>query len=220
MLRRNIALSLILGSLTVSGCASIVDGTSQTVTFNSNPNGATIAINGTPVGVTPLSTQVKRSKDMVIAVSKKGYEAQQMPLQTKINTYFWGNILCGGFLGSTTDGVSGAMIEYSPNMYYTTLEPMSGLQERQSFVPGVEKGVLRRNRFEIERRLRNFILVTHEQLSSDLAKGEGEVLSALYSMLNQEQAKDRTLSSLRTLASLHQEPPSFAEAIVDQLLEM
>jgi hypothetical protein len=82
-----------------SGCATIVDGTSQPVTFNSEPNRAKIFINGMQMGVTPLTIQVKRSKNTVIVAKKDGYEEQQMPLQTKVNTYFWGNILCGGVPG-------------------------------------------------------------------------------------------------------------------------
>ena len=102
--------------LTLPGCATIVDGTSQLVTFNSEPNRAKIFINGMSVGVTPLTIQVKRAKNTMIAANKDGYEPQQIPLQTKTNTWFWGNIL---FLyGSTTDYVSDAMIEYAPNMYF------------------------------------------------------------------------------------------------------
>ena len=97
------------------GCASIVDGSSQVVSFNSNPNSARVVVDGAEIGTTPLSTQIKRSNDTVVMFRKDGYADQTITLQTKLNPWFWGNIIFGGFLGSTTDGISGAVREYAPN---------------------------------------------------------------------------------------------------------
>jgi PEGA domain-containing protein len=153
--------------LTLSGCATIVDGTSQPVTFNSEPNRAKILINGVQVGVTPLTIQVKRAKNTMIVAKKDGYESQQLPLQTKTNTYFWGNIL---FLyGSTTDYASDAMVEYSPNMYFITLDPM-------------RKSEADRDRLSDERKVRNFI--PHQSCQSGAgprAGGERISLQPLHS---------------------------------------
>jgi hypothetical protein len=136
--------------LILSGCATIIDGTSQPVTFNSEPNRAKIFLNGAQVGVTPLTLQVQRSKTTVVVAKKEGYEEQQIPLQTKLNGYFWGNVISGGFLGSTTDYASGSMVEYSPNMYFLSLEPIRK-SEADAF------------RLSEEKRVRQFILVNHAQ---------------------------------------------------------
>lgn len=186
--------------LTLSGCATIVDGTSQPVTFNSEPNRAKILINGVQVGVTPLTIQVKRAKNTMIVAKKDGYESQQLPLQTKTNTYFWGNIL---FLyGSTTDYASDAMVEYSPNMYFITLDPM-------------RKSEADRDRLSDERKVRNFILINHASLAQDLAREEGEYLSSLSSMLAvRGTPRQDIVQRLKMVSALHQDPPSFAEAVV------
>jgi hypothetical protein len=113
--------------LATSGCATVIDGSSQTVTFNSSPNGARIYANGIEIGTTPLITSLKRSKTTMILAKKNGYEDQQLSLQTKLNNWFWGNFLLGAF-STTTDYASDAMIEYSPNMYYITLNPIPLLQ--------------------------------------------------------------------------------------------
>ena len=42
------------------------------------------------------------------------------------NPWFWGNILFGGVFGSTTDGLSGSVHEYSPSQFFITLVPMTG----------------------------------------------------------------------------------------------
>ena len=131
-------LTLILLAMVSSGCATILDGSSQPVTFNSSPNGARIYVNGMEIGTTPLVMPVKRSKTTMILAKKNGYEDQQLVLQTKTNTYFWGNIL---FLyGSTTDYMSDAIIEYSPNMYYITLNPIPLMQSNEGGF-AVERGL-------------------------------------------------------------------------------
>lgn len=195
----NIFTSLVL-VLAISGCATMVDGTSQPVTFNSEPNRAKILINGVQVGVTPLTIQVKRAKNTMIVAKKEGYEQQQIPLQTKTNALFWGNILC--LYGSTTDYVSDAMLEYSPNMYFITLDPM-------------RKSETDSDRLGYEKKVRNFILINHANLAQDLARGEGEYLSSLSSMLAVRGiARHDIIQQLRMVSATHQDPPSFAEAVV------
>jgi hypothetical protein len=190
-------------AVTASGCATIVDGSSQPVTFNSEPNRAKIFLNGTQVGVTPLTLQVQRSKTTVVVAKKEGYEEQQIPLQTKLNGYFWGNILCGGFLGSTIDYASGSMVEYSPNMYFLSLEPI-----RKS-----EADVFRLSE---EKKVRQFILVNHAHLAQDLAMGKGEYLLSLYDLLAvKETPRREVIQRLRVLAAAHRDPPSFAEAVIN-----
>jgi len=47
-------LSILVLAMVISGCATILDGSSQPVNFNSSPNGARIYVNGMEVGTTPL----------------------------------------------------------------------------------------------------------------------------------------------------------------------
>src|SRR5688500_6134791 len=203
---RYLGLSLFV-VLIASGCATIVDGTSQNVTFNSQPNGVKILVNGAQIGVTPLTTQIKRSKDTVILAQKEGYQDQTIALQTKVNTYFWGNIITGGVLGSTTDGVSGAMIEYSPNMYYVTLEA----KERPQYARSQEE------RLDGDKKVRSFIIRNFEEIANDIAKGNGEYLSALYSMLGVPEAEHTfMLKKLTVRAAENKEAPPFARAVIEK----
>ena len=189
--------------LILSGCATIVDGSSQPVTFNSEPSRAKIFINGANVGVTPLTIQVQRSKTTVVVAKKEGYEEQQIPLQTKLNGYFWGNILSGGFLGSTVDYASGSMVEYSPNMYFLSLEPIRK-SEADAF------------RLSEEKKVRQFILINHAHLAQDLAMGKGEYLLSLYDLLAVKDTPRReVIQRLKMLAAAHRDPPSFAEAVIN-----
>lgn len=204
MVRITPAFALMVIALTASACATIVDGTSQPVTFNSEPNRAKIFINGVQVGVTPLTIQVKRTKNTMVTAKKDGYEQQQIPLQTKVNTYFWGNIL---FLyGSTTDYFSDAMVEYSPNMYFISLDPI-----RKSEADG--------NRLHYEKKVRNFILVNYAHLTQELAQGQGEYLASLFDLLAASGVpRGETVERLRRVSASHQDPPAFAEAVLNALV--
>ena len=90
-------LILIVASLlSISGCATIVSGTTQSVTIQSTPAGASVFIDGVEKGVTPLTLELKRKADTTLKVSKEGYQDVTMPLPTKFNSMFWGNIIIGG----------------------------------------------------------------------------------------------------------------------------
>lgn len=203
MLRITASYSLMVIALTASACATIVDGTSQPVTINSEPNRAKVFINGAQVGVTPITIHVKRSKTTVVMAKKDGYEEQQFPLQTKMNPYFWGNFITGGPLGTTIDYASDAMVEYSPNMYFFSLEPI-----RKSEADGF--------RLSEERKVRQFILVNHAHLAQDLAQGKGEYLFSLFDLLAvKETPRREIIQRLKMLSAAHRDPPSFAEAVIN-----
>lgn len=71
-----------LCAMTLSACT----GTKE-LTITSAPEGANVRINGKPVGVTPLTTEIKQDKDLGIVVQKPGYEVASRTLKTKNN--FW-----------------------------------------------------------------------------------------------------------------------------------
>ena len=210
-------LSLLVLAMVSSGCATILDGSNQPVNIDSSPHGARIYVNGIEVGTTPLSMQMKRSKSTMILAKKNGYEDQQLALQTKVNNTFWGNILTGGPIGSTTDYASDAMVEYSPNMYHITLSPIPLLQSSEGGF-AVERGA--RTRIEqvgmrTERQVRNFILRYHAYLTADMSRGQGEYISSLYTMLQLPENAE-TLKKIRGLSARYQEPLPFAEAVLNQ----
>lgn len=208
-------LTLLVLAMVTSGCATIIDGSSQPVTFNSSPNGARIYVNGMDFGTTPLTISVKRSKTTMILAKKNGYEDQQLVLQTKTNAWFWGNILGLGFYGSTTDYGSDAMIEYSPNMYYVSLNPIPLAQSNEGGF-AVERGAharIEQESIRTERQVRGFILRNHANLTADISRGQGEYLSSLYAMLQLPQSSE-TLKRFRFIAARYQEPLSFAEVVL------
>jgi len=108
--------------ITASGCSTIVNGKVQTVAINSNVSGAKVTVNGVQVGETPFTGSLVRSNKTVVTVSKDGYESKTVTLDTAIEPIFWGNIIIGGVIGSTTDAATGSMYKYAPGTLEVDLE--------------------------------------------------------------------------------------------------
>lgn len=114
-IRLAVAASLVLF---LSGCAGIIHGNDQVLTFNSEPAGAEVLLDGVSVGVTPLSTKVKKNAKSTVMIKKDGYSAQTLPLGKHFDSIAILNVFWDL---STTDMITGAAYEYDPNTYYVKL---------------------------------------------------------------------------------------------------
>lgn len=187
----------------VSGCASIVSGTDQTLTFNSEPDGATVTVAGKIVGKTPLSVQIDKGKNQSLTFEKEGYKTFTTQLSTTMDGWFWGNIVIGGFLGSTTDGVSGAINEFSPDQYFVTLTPDNG--------HGLSTSK--------PRKIKEIVIAFGDDIRQELASGGGEATNSILVLLEKDKKdkkdKDTTLLVLKKLSSQNQNDLDFAKAIIE-----
>ncbi|WP_366554845.1 hypothetical protein [Aquibaculum sediminis] len=120
-----------------SACSSIVEGTSQTVTINSDPSGATCSLErgGSVVAVvnpTPGSVSLGKSKDHVsVNCEKEGYQKAAAPLDSSFQGMTFGNVLFGGLIGVAVDASTGAMHKYpSSVMVLLPPEEFGTLEER------------------------------------------------------------------------------------------
>jgi len=108
--------------LAVAGCSTIINGKTQTVSINSNVRDANITANGLAIGKTPFTGEMIRGDKTVVTVSKEGYISKTVTLSTDFEPIFWGNIISGGVIGSTTDAATGSMYKYAPNTLQIDLE--------------------------------------------------------------------------------------------------
>lgn len=195
---------LLLGA---AGCASIVSGTTQTVSFHSNPEGATVMVDGTTLGKTPLSMSLKKGKYRSVSFEKEGYKKLVLPMESRTDGWFWGNIVLGGLLGSTTDGVSGAAHEYSPGQYMVSLEPLHASRMEVE----VNKGE--------KQKAREFLIIAYRNVVGDIAKGKGEYLQSAYSALGvAKEAQAEAHKKLRALSEAYEDIPTFADKAVEMFL--
>lgn len=193
-----VGLTIAAALMTVS-CATIVKGSTQTITVSSNVQGATVLLDGVIVGTTPFTGMVKKNKGM-LTVQKEGYRPGTVSLSKSLEPIFWGNIITGGTLGSITDFASGAAYQYAPASYQVDLQ--AGAQSNGDF----------------ERRVaaRKFAMIYLDEVSIDLAKGGGDYLSALVSIVNGDgPARVDGLAVRDALQASGGHPVAFGRRIVD-----
>jgi len=111
-----------LVGLLLSGCASIISGTSQDLTFNSNPEGAKVYLDGKVVGVTPFTFAAQKNKYDTMRIEKKGFVSINRDLNKKFDGVAMINIFWDL---STTDAITGAVFKYEENSYFIEMTPKS-----------------------------------------------------------------------------------------------
>lgn len=105
-------------ALVVSACSSIIEGTSQTITINTNPAGADCALHreGIVIGrvnPTPGSVVVEKTKhDITVICIKEGYQEATYLNNSDVAGATLGNIILGGGIGWAIDSASGADNKY------------------------------------------------------------------------------------------------------------
>jgi hypothetical protein len=105
----------------LSGCADIIDGSTQTVSVQTTSatgeiDGVQCALNnhkGTWQVTSPGSVTVHRgSEPLGVSCTKDGYAPAKEQVASSTNNYVFGNVLIGGGIGATVDTVSGAAWKY------------------------------------------------------------------------------------------------------------
>lgn len=117
---------LVLMIVPLTGCATILNDDHQMVAFASDPDGATVFVDGVPMGKTPCSLPIKRSGwDKQIRFEKPGYKTTLMTLDNRVGAAGFGNLILGGFVGIAIDAVSGRAGTYQ-DVVTIVMQPGSG----------------------------------------------------------------------------------------------
>ncbi len=126
-----------LGTMLLSGCATIFEGGTQPVTFQSVPEAASISIVNRAgekihVGTTPATVTLKRgagyfkSEVYTVRIEKEGYAPKNLTVTGSVNGWYVANILFGGVVGMLiVDPATGAMYDLDPDTVNATLEAMN-----------------------------------------------------------------------------------------------
>jgi hypothetical protein len=108
-------LSLVI--LPLAGCASIVEGTTETVAVTTLPaDGAKCVLTsseGTYYVTTPGNAQVHKTKnDLAVECDKDGFAHASLKVPAKFGAATLGNVLAGGIIGVGVDAATGANYSY------------------------------------------------------------------------------------------------------------
>jgi len=198
---------LLFVSIVISGCATIMDGKQQSVTFNSIPSGADVYMNGKHLGKTPLNITIDKPKENgQLKFSKAGYKTLEMTVNKKMSSWLLGNIIFGGTFGTTTDYASGALYEYDPHSIQVTLEAEGMSQAGKT-------------RFMAENQLRRYILMNFSELSVDLANEKGEFLTGLFTQIHVDTAHaTQTVTDLQNHLTAIGNAPEFSTYVIKTYL--
>ena len=112
---------LIVFAALISSCATVLQGTNQSITVDSDPRGATVFVAGQQMGQTPVTFTVnKRRSAPEMRVELEGHRTQSRPLTTSYDPVAILNIFWDL---STTDLITGAAWKYNPDSYFFRLDP-------------------------------------------------------------------------------------------------
>lgn len=118
--------------LSMTSCASIVEGSSQEIMVNSSPSGAhcdisRLAVTIASIEQTPGSATIKKqNKPISISCSKPGYETTTQVAKSDLAAWNLGNVLIGGLIGFTVDWIDGAWNKYDSPVNVTLPQAPAG----------------------------------------------------------------------------------------------
>lgn len=122
--------------LVLSGCASIVSKSVWLVTINTNPSGAKVEITDVQgkivySGISPAYTHLSSSKSYfvkqsyLVKISMNGYNERIIPIECRLNGWYFGNFAFGGFAifgFLVVDPITGAVFRLDKDFIYETLD--------------------------------------------------------------------------------------------------
>ncbi len=141
MRRLGVGMALVFVGLVATGCASIIKGSDQKVSFKSEPSEAKVVIidvregREVRVGSTPFTTSLKRGAGYFkkarynVTFEKSGYQTEAVTLEgAPGGWYIGGNLLFGGHIGwLIVDPATGAMWTLEPADVTVTLKKQGAL---------------------------------------------------------------------------------------------
>lgn len=127
---------LAASAFVVSGCATVIKGTDESISVITEPQGATCTLvrEGKTVGVvnpTPGTVELDRDKDDIsVNCVLADYEDSSEVISSEFTGYTLGNVILGGGIGAVVDAASGANSEY-PDSITVMMIPKEFTSEAQ-----------------------------------------------------------------------------------------
>ena len=116
----------------LTGCATIIEGRSQEITVNTNPDGASCELIRQDISLgtidpTPGSIYIEKTKyDLKIICDKKGYDTATYLNHSGSAAATFGNIVAGGLIGWGVDSATGSDNKYGVCIFAKPIAISSG----------------------------------------------------------------------------------------------
>ena len=107
-----------------SSCATLMNGTTQKVTVESEPTGAIVKVEpGYDQAKTPVELHLKRKDGPYrLTITMDGYQPYQVYIKASTSGWVWGNILVGGIIGIAIDYSTGAATKLDVKDVFANLQ--------------------------------------------------------------------------------------------------
>lgn len=115
---------VLLLSVGVMGCATLIHGSSQKIKVESTPPEAQVEVDGRPVGETPLTTVLDRDREYSISIYREGYEPHHTTLRPGRSIWITVNALNLFIPGLLVDASTGAFHSLNPGTVAAELVPV------------------------------------------------------------------------------------------------
>jgi hypothetical protein len=134
---------ILITTILFSSCASIVSKSSYPISINSTPSDAKISITNKKgieifTGNTPASLKLKSGDGFFSKASyqvkfeKAGFAAKTVPVEFKLNGWYFGNLLFGGFIGMLIiDPATGAMYKLETEFLNEPLTKLNAMNSQR-----------------------------------------------------------------------------------------
>lgn len=132
-----LTLTLVTFAALQAACASLIDGSNQTITLKTVPEAASFGITNKAgekihAGTTPVTLSLKRGagyfqpESYTIVIYKPGFVRRELTLNGGVNGWYFGNLLVGGLIGMLiVDPLTGAMFSLAPSPVDVTLDAVT-----------------------------------------------------------------------------------------------
>ncbi len=107
----------------LTGCATILNTTTEDVELITSPANAKITIDGKKFGNSPQAVNIERGINHTIKFELDGFDPYETQLTRKISFWFWGNVLNGLLPGMVIDFLTGSMYNLIPDNLSVELLP-------------------------------------------------------------------------------------------------
>lgn len=118
-MKRGLSLLLLIGFISIQGCATMIRGTEESLSVTSEPSGALAELSNGQKGTTPCQFILKRNQSLNIKYSKEGYYDENV---TVYPTLAGAGVILGGLI----DYGTGAVYNLTPNPAHVILKQKEG----------------------------------------------------------------------------------------------
>lgn len=113
---------LIVAALILISCATIFKGSTDDVSFSSEPSGAKVYVNGNLLGTTPVQLELKSKSSYTIEFKKEGYETKTVLLNNSVGAGWIVLDILGGLIPIIIDAATGNWYELDQEHVNAVLE--------------------------------------------------------------------------------------------------